>query len=279
MNLKYLTITIATAFFCTACANNNAAKNQSPAGYDLSKPQKFTMPEALLEISGIAFKNGNSDTVYTQQDEAGKLFHFKLGNPAIAETRFGKKGDYEDVTICKDTIIMLRSDGTLFSFPLNEVNANEVTNVQEWKDLVPEGEYEGMYADDSTNTLYVLCKQCNNNTGGYKLKINAGTIAALGSFTIDDKMIEQLAGEKKIKFRPAALAKNPITNQWYILSSVNKLLVVADENFIVKETCKLSSTLFSQPEGIAFDKMGNLFISNEGSGADAGNILQFNRKQ
>ena len=48
---------------------------KSPAGYNLAKPEKFFMPEVLLEISGIAFNQGNNDTLYAQQDEEGKLFY------------------------------------------------------------------------------------------------------------------------------------------------------------------------------------------------------------
>ncbi|RZK46858.1 MAG: SdiA-regulated family protein, partial [Pedobacter sp.] len=40
-----------------------------------------------------------------------------------------------------------------------------------------------------------------------------------------------------------------------------------------------SSNTFNQPEGIAFDKDGNLFISNEGSETQTGNILRFDYKK
>ncbi|MGZ8525476.1 MAG: hypothetical protein ACXWV1_13675 [Chitinophagaceae bacterium] len=47
--------------------------------YNLGKPDKFYMPESLLEISGIAFYKGKSDTVYGIQDEQGRLFRLAWG--------------------------------------------------------------------------------------------------------------------------------------------------------------------------------------------------------
>ncbi|RYZ91706.1 MAG: SdiA-regulated family protein, partial [Sphingobacteriaceae bacterium] len=95
-------------------------------------------------------------------------------------------------------------------------------------------------------------------------------IQQAGSFSVTVTDTEK----KKTKFAPSALAKNPRTGEWYIVSSVNKLLVVADANWKVKQTYPLSVSIFPQPEGIAFDKSNNLYISNEGNLGN-GNILKF----
>jgi hypothetical protein len=140
---------------CADKAGGNATSN--PKGYDLSKPIKYNMPDALLEISGIAFNNGKSDMIYAEQDEEGRLFYFKLGDKELKDTKFGKKGDYEDVAICHGQVIMLRSDGVLFTFPLSGINAKEVANVNKQEGLLPEGEYEGMHADEKNRSaVYIM---------------------------------------------------------------------------------------------------------------------------
>jgi uncharacterized protein YjiK len=261
-------------------SNSQSSKLKSPIGYDITKPVKYQMPSELLEISGIAFNNGDSSLIYAEQDEDGNIYYLRPGDKQIKSVAFGKHGDYEDVAIGKNTAVILRSDGELKSFPLNEVSSGTINSIKTFKDLLPKGEYEGLHYDQFTNKLYALCKQCpgskhDKTTNGYILNIALdGTITNSGEFNIDVKKISSLANKNKLKFHPSALAKNPLTKQWYILSSFNKLLVVADDKFDVQQVYPLSSE-FLQPEGMAFDKQGNLYISNEGDKVSSGNILMF----
>ncbi len=264
-----------------ASCNGQKISYKSPSGYDFSKPEKFNMPDVLEEISGIAFNKGNADTIYAEQDEEGKLFHFKLGDKKIIISKFGTYGDYEDVTICNGYVIMLRSDGTLFSFALSETNNKKAGNVQEWKNLLPNGEFEGLCSIDSSGELFVLCKHCSDNkttkkVSGYIFKLATdGQIKPSGNFQINVKSIDALIGEVKIGFHPSALTHNPFTDEWYVLSSVNKLLVITDNHWKVKEAYPLDPAFFQQPEGITFDNNRNLYISNERNTRDFGTILKF----
>jgi hypothetical protein len=255
----------------------------SPAAYDLSKPEKFFMPSGLLEISGIAFHNGNNDTVYAIQDEEGRLFRLAWQNKKQQHTKFGKGGDYEDLTIWNEKVMVLKSNGSLYTFPFSESVNKEALHVQEFKQLLPQGEYESIYADEPSGNIYVLCKNCPADDSkravtGYIL--TAGDeLKQAESFTIDVGEIKTIAGKVKRGFRPSGLAQNPLTKEWFIISAVNKLLVITDNNWHVKEGYPLNGRIFSQPEGIAFDKAGNLYISNEGDDLSEGNILKFERKQ
>jgi SdiA-regulated len=263
----------------SSCDSQKVYKN--PDGYNLNKPEKFKMPDVLHEISGIAFNKGNSDTIYAEQDEEGKLFHFKLGDKKMIISKFGKHGDFEDVTICNNYVIMLRSDGVLFTFALSEANKEKADNVKEWDDILPAGEYEGLSSNNTNGEVYVLCKHCSDDktskrTSGFIFKLgNDGSIKSSGNFEINIKDIDVKTGGDKISFHPSALAQNPFTKEWYILSSVNKLLVVADSNWKIKDTYPLNPSLFPQPEGITFDDKRTLYISNERNTAAYGTILKF----
>jgi hypothetical protein len=256
----------------------------SPPGYNLNQSVKYNMPEELTEVSGIAFHQGNRDMIYAEQDEKGHIYYFKPGSKDVKYSKFGKSGDYEDVAVVNDKVVILRSDGVFFVFPLASINGNEITNVKETAGALPQGEYEGLSGDDKTNTVYALCKNCADKsskiTSVYSLTLAAdGTLKQNGKFSINVKDIDALAGKKKGVFRPSALAKNPLTGEWYILSSVNRALVVADANWKVKATYPLNPELFMQPEGMAFDSQNNLYISNEGDEITAGNVLKFNYKK
>lgn len=270
---------IVCLLFAAACSGSGEPIEPLPH-YDLSKPEKFSLPAALMEISGIAFSHHN-DTLYGEQDEEGRLFYFRFGDPNISSSKFGRKGDYEDVAIDGENVVMLRSDGLLVSFPLAAAGAKNISGAREWADLLPPGEYEGMFADPRSGLLHVLCKHCeaDRNEGtvsGYLFRLDeTGVPKTAGKFSLRTNDIAALVGEKKLRFRPSALARSSKTGDWYILSSVNKMIVIADSHWSVKQVVRLNETLFRQPEGIAFDKQGNLYISNEGVAGTMGNILKF----
>ena len=244
----------------------DAHQNKLPH-YSLSNPGIYKMPRALDEISGICFGSNNS-TMYAEEDEDGILYSFSLGSDSVKRVRFGKHGDYEDVQICRGFVVMLRSDGSLFSFSLAEAASDsEVTNTKEFKDILPKGEYEGMYADTASNQLYIICKKCKEDKDeinvGYILSLDGnGNIAMTGNFEVNTHKIAEAKGYKKIDFKPSAVTRS-LAGEWFILSSVNKLLVVADADWKVKGVYPLDISIYNQPEGITFDAENNLYISNE----------------
>jgi DNA-binding beta-propeller fold protein YncE len=269
---------ILCCFGISSC--NSVQKEKVSFGeFDMSTPEEFNMPESLFEISGIAFNNGNSDTVYAIQDEEGKLFRLGWKNNKQLHTKFARKGDYEDVAILKNQAVILKSNGFLYTMPLSESVYEESELTKEWKKLLPKGEYEGMYADNATDNLYILCKNCpqddsKNSITGYILNPLKDSMN-IKSFSVHVDEIKAITGKASRGFRPSGLAQNPKTGDWYILSAVNKLLVITDKQWKVKDAFPLSGNVFTQPEGIAFDNAGNLYISNEGDDLSNGNILKF----
>jgi hypothetical protein len=279
--LRYSTGIFILLLATTGCISGQQ-EYKTPSAYNLNAPEKFIMPESLMEISGITFRNGNPDTIYSIQDEEGRLFRQGWGVKEQKHSKFFKKGDYEDVTILKDTVIVLKSNGSLYTFPISETYVDEIDSVSEWKQVLPKEEYEGMYGDNTTGNLYVLCKNCSTDkqkdaVTGYILQLT-DSMRVTGTFSINVTDIARKHGKVKRGFRPSALARHPLTGDWYIVSSVNKMLVITDGSFQVKEVYELNPALFNQPEGIIFDKNGNLYISNEGDDLSAGNILKFKRK-
>lgn len=277
-------IILAAALWITAAISGCASAEEevkTPKEYNLDKPERFAMPESLLEISGISFNKGIKDTIYAIQDEEGKLFRLAWGNKKQYHVKFGKSGDYEDVSILRNRVVVLKSNGSLYSFPFSDAIYEEIDSVQEWPRLLPEGEYEGMFGDESSGRLYILCKNCkvdnNDNVTGYIYQLNDSTLTPAGQFNVDVESIKPFSGRVKKGFRPSAFAKNPLTGEWFMVSAINKLLVIADENWKIRNAYPLNGNTFNQPEGIAFDKEGNMYISNEGDDLSAGNILKFAR--
>ena len=277
---RYMFILLATAAILSCSLPKK--DYTSPAGYDFTKPDKFNMPSSLLEISGLAFNDGRSDTVYSIQDEDGKVFRQKWDVKKQKNIKFARNDDFEDLAILRQMVFALNSDGVVYSFPLSEFGKKKSDKTREFKQLVPKGEYEGLYADTETNKIYIMCKSC---PGDKKMKTATGYIfdydskedrlIPADSFKLDLRRLEILNHKLKPKFAASALTRNTRTNEWFILSSANKLLLVADAQWTIKAAHRLNSSMFNQPEGIAFDKDMNLFIANEGDEITDGNILKF----
>ena len=277
-----LAVLIGCCFLAASC-NLPVRKYKTPPEYDLNNPGKFVLPGSLLEVSGISFYKGKSDTVYAIQDEDGKLFRLPWGLNKIFYTKFAQQSDYEDLALLHEMVYVLRSDGTIFSFPRTAAKLPLPGSIKEWKNMLPKSEYEGMYAEESTGRLYVLCKKCKNDDPTKQVSVyvldSRNAMAVTSVFSINVSAIPERIKKFNAAYRPSALAKNPITGEWFILSGSNKLLLVTDEGFIVKDAYPLNGNKFNQPEGLAFDAEGNLYISNEGEEDANGNILSFKRIQ
>ena len=275
-------VLLLSLFACNNLATREDEKEPVMPGYNLEEPERFPMTETLLEISGIAFRNNRPDSIYAIQDEEGKLFTLTWQQKEKHHTKFARNGDYEDVTVLNDRIYILKSNGHLYSLPVAEAQYEEVDSVEEYKDLLPKGEYESLYGNAGDSLLYVLCKNCKGTqqketVTGYRFRRTNDRLVNAGTFQIDVESFRPFEGKVKHGLRPSAMGLNPVTGEWVILSAINKLLVVAAPDWKVKGAYYLSGNTFNQPEGIAFDTEGNMYISNEGDDLTTGNILKFHR--
>jgi hypothetical protein len=188
-------------FIFISCKNKTVYK--SPAGYDLNKPEQFILNNSLHEVSGISFLNGDSNHIFAIEDEDGKLYTYNLASGETGKSKFGKKGDYEDVAILNsNSFAVLRSDGSLFMFPVSAIGKEKIDSVQEYNNILPQGEYEGLTAAD--NKLFALCKNCPGDKGKKEVSvyiIQQDTGAAFnvtGSFKIDVSMLQGNGALQKI---------------------------------------------------------------------------------
>jgi len=243
----------------------------------------------LREISGITFLKGDADTMYAIEDETGKLYNFHLGSGRFPYHKFGKHGDYEDVTVLNDKeFVVLRSDGSLFVFPVDAVRNARASkdggeglskSARAYEHILPRGEYEGLYGDEG-GKLIALCKNCADDdqrkeVSGYVLQRGTdGVLAITQHFRVEVPEDKLASIHRTAKFHPSCLARHPLTKEWYIISSDNKALLVLDDRWQLKNIYLLNPVLFKQPDGLAFDKQGNMYISNEGGQGNA-NVLVF----
>ncbi len=226
------------------------------------------------------------------EDEKGRVYEYDLKQKKILNRiTFGSAGDFEGVEFVNDTIYVLESDGDIHRFPYtasDEAKAHKTENT-----LSKKNNTEGLGYDPITNTLLIACKE-DGSTKGYEAKgktiytyslsdqsLNSMPMMDLSSFmmkTFFEANRDYRYDEDRIKFEPSGIAYNPIDGYFYILASVGKMLIVVNRAGIIMGTYPIAPRVLSQPEGIAFNSSGDLYISSEGEG-DKGYIVKFKMKR
>jgi uncharacterized protein YjiK len=274
-------------YCCTQKTVHAPVTETSGIPYDLQNPSLTInlVSEALQEISGIS-PTRNPGEYIAIADERGEVFFIDgAGGGAVSrKVLFREKGDFEDLYMVGNTIWAIKSDGKLF----------EITNwdkaapsVEEYgTHLKKSDDVEGLTYDASRNALLLACKGDPDSSYArniFAFNLKTKTLSASPTYAIDPLVVNQLVPynekEKHDYFSPSGLAIHPKTGDVYVISSALKRLVVLDKTSgkIVSAT-RLDKKLLPQPEGIAFDRDGNLHLSSEGKKGE-GLLLKFDYKK
>ena len=266
--------------------------------YQLDKAaNKMTLDGALSEISALSFYAAKNELL-TVNDENGILYFLDATTGAIKEALdFAKDGDFEGVELVGNTVYICKSNGHLYPYDLiKREKGKKIKTV-----LGPDNDVEGLTYNPVTNSLLLACKGSPNlkekkfrkTKAFYQFDLVENKIITEPFFILEDIMLKAFfdanlpkevskSKKKKLKnrledFSPSAIAIHPVTKDYYILSSVGRLMIVVRPDFNTKAVYFLNDKEQTQPEGICFSPEGNLFISNEGRGL-AGFIYQFKMK-
>ena len=264
-----------------ACINKEISGYNQPK-YRLTRPDRtYEMPEILEEISGIAVLNETD--ILCIQDEAGIVFRYNIKKEKLSGMyRFTDVGDFEDITVQDEMVNVLRSDGTVFNLSLIHYTGESESKTLPLNCM----DMEGLYYDRPTNKLLIACKDKlidGESSKRYIFSLNTNNPAQPKvEFIIDLKEINTCfnkqypgAEAKKIKLNPSAISIHPVTREIYVLSASDRLLAVYAKNKL-KAVYPLPKELFYKPEGISFNKNGDLYIASEGNKkGDVGGLVHY----
>ena len=259
---------------------NEMGKNNGSvsANASITIIKKWSMPKELTEISGLSYKDEKQFACV--QDEVGKIFIYNIATSSVEkQISFGAAGDYEGLAVVDKTIWVLRTDGKLFE--VSDLDAAKPTVKEYSTHLTIKQDPEGLCYDKKNNRLLIAIKGIEPGTEDYKgiysFDLASKKMDQQPAFKIDllDKVFGNNGSGKKKKgsINPSGIVIHPINGDIYIVDGRNQQLLVIDGSGKIKKLYPLSSKDFSQPEGIAFNSAGDLFIANEGTN-QPGNILQ-----
>lgn len=274
LNRKLIIILFVFIYLFVAAGCNSVQHNINlpSSEYDLNKPEKLILSDVLAEISGINFYPKDS-SVFAISDETGFLYkiHIKKGF-LVEKWGFDKKHDYEDVIQYDSSFYVLESNGNIEK--LNVVprsNASGRDTMLNRRSIFPgnnilKREFESLYYDEEYKGIVMICKDCEDDDLNFTTAWLYDPVAnkyTPSIFRIDLAPIAKKIGVENIKFRPSAAAVNPVTNDIWIISSTNRLIIIIDHKGNMKNVYTLNTKIFSMPEGITFTPWGDLLVSNE----------------
>lgn len=267
-------------FFLSCGLDEKKSKSiVSPAGYDLSQPEKISLPEELDEISGIVFE-GSTGTIVSLNDEEGMLYRFKPDSPQnFIASRFHKGGDFEDLASVGPNWYALKSNGHLYKIS-NAFTDSVASTAFSFKQK-GKHEFEAMLYDSSLNRIYIFCKICGKSPSAsaeaFSFDLGKEQFDSAPALKIELSETQQTELKKNSQLQISAAAIHPQTGDWWFVASASGLLLITDQQGRCKEVVPLNRKKFKQPEGITFNTAADLFISNEAKTGIA-NVLVFRKK-
>jgi uncharacterized protein YjiK len=247
-----------------------------PSRYDFPGKPALTLnlPPSLREVSGLAISADGR--IFAHNDERGTVYQVDPSNGnmlkqfAVGERRL--RGDFEDIALVGDTFYFASSGGSLFKFREGRDREN-VEYVEFVTPLRPENNVEGLCHDPETGGLLMACKESPRIGGGnggapesvravYAFDLERGSLTASPRFRIDLRILKTRFGLKD--FRPSGIARHPLTGNFFVISALGNSIVELSPAGAIVSCAHLNKRYNSQPEGIAFDSEGTLYIANEG---------------
>lgn len=273
-----ITLLPAILFSLAACQNHTPPEDlSSPAGYNLNDPATIKLPGYLDEISGLAYYPKDK-SAFAINDEKGWLYKIFLHDKMqIQRWKYAPGDDFEDLALYDSTFYILQSAGNLLEVKFTGPDSVEMTEHK--LEIGGSNEFEILYLDTADHRLVMLCKDCEmdkkNSLSAFAFDLKTKKFSTKPAFVMDVQKIATMLGEEKVKFKPSAASINPLTGKLFVISSINKVVVIADREGVPEEVHKVNHKLFKQPEGMTFTPEGHLLISNESADIGAANIFIF----
>ncbi len=258
--------------------------------YDLQRPDAvFTLPAELTEISALT--DVDDRTVACLHDEASTLYLVSLTDGTVrGRYPFAGPADMEGLTQVRGDYYALRSDGLVHHLRWRLQEASLLAVVDTFRLAVPERNIEGLGYDPVSGRVLVSPKDFAKgskelrdervlyafdpndplHTVQVALRLSVSTVVAqarAAGIAVPQRTTDNGRVVPAVKLRLSSVAVHPATGHYYLLSAVDRLLLVVDRTGALVALEQLDSALLPKPEGITFLPNGDLVLSSEGKGS------------
>lgn len=272
-----LLLLIGSLVGCKTINEEESSPYSLPMGYSLENHQLVRLDEELTEISGIAW---NKNSLLAIEDESSVIFELEpLTGKILQKEKFEKNRDVEDILVNGTDAWVLRSNGNLYQIS-HFLTDSASTSIFEFP-IRESRDMEAFVLSPDKTSIYIFCKVCEwdespDKSSVFRFSLESLTFEEIPFKTLHHSQIESILPENReeIKLQPSAAAYHPLTGDLFLISSTDKWLMVLDQEWNPKSIHFLDPKYFWQAEGMTFDEVGNLYISNE-AGIKSANWLFF----
>ena len=269
MNYYYKIIFYITIILTIQCSEAQKQTDIENYQFEDKSVTQIDLPDALLEISGITYVDGES--VYAHNDEMGVIYKLNYNTGQVIKKwqigTFGIAGDFEDIAYANGKFYLLESNGSLYEFLEGENNKS--VSVKKYKsNFSDKYEFEGLCYNEEKNELLMMCKEYSgkkyhSTRPVFSFSLISGTVNPEPVFLIE---LDELKSEFDVKkIFPSGIAKSPVDNNYHVVSSKGeKVIVEVTAEGKVISVKNLPAKIHEQPEGITFLPDGTIIISDEG---------------
>ncbi|MEQ1745745.1 MAG: SdiA-regulated domain-containing protein [Saprospiraceae bacterium] len=272
---------LAALLMASAAAGARTFADSVP--YRLAEPSLVInfVDTALFEVSGLGPTN-ESGVFCAISDERGEVLFLDgtAGGAILRRVPFREKGDFEGVELVGKCLYAVRSNGEVSEIARWNKDNPRVSTFKTF--LTKTDDVEGLGYDIKRHALLLACKGDPENDDPryiYAFDLSNNTLTQTPAFTINPREVNELVpyndDDKRHFFSPSGVAVHPISGDVYVISTALKRLVVLDyQTGKIRHVARLYKKILPQPEGIAFDAEGNLYLSSEGKKGE-GMLLRF----
>lgn len=234
--------------------------------------KQWSLPESLKEVSGIYYLG--QQKMACVQDEKGIVYVFDLETSQVSrQLRFTPDGDFEGITAIEKRLFLLRSDGVLFD--VNDYTATKpiITKTALFKEK--DIDVEGLCTFSNQKLLIGIkasdALQPSGQVLVYNYNLDTHQLDEFIRIDNNHDIFKTIPKEHPSRnFNLSEVAYHQST--FYITEARTPKLLILDQNRKPQHLIYLSEADFPQPEGIAFNEEGDLFIASEENNNESQNI-------
>ena len=253
----------AAVLLLVACDGAAVAEESAEESNGLTQLQRFKLPAALREVSGLAVAGPNR--LLAVADEQALVFTIDLDaeqvEPALALGQPAQAGDFEGIEVSGDRVVLTDSDGRLLWV--------EKDTVGEWATgLGEDWEIEGLARHPQSDLYFLAAKGGRGERRDQlpmllALDLEARVVRAADHIRPDYRAAQQHLGLDQLSPSGVAFAADG-QSFWVVAARQKALMQFSADGALIEAFALNSFDKHRQAEGLVLLEGGRIVIADEG---------------